>query len=272
MTGAVANAAANCEFVDVAVCDRVEHVATVTVERPDTRNAMSAQVRRELLSVLDTIEATNEILVVVLTGSEKTSSFIAGGDIAELRERNTVDQRKAGRQPRIYEVVANHRNPVIARINGHALGGGCELAQACDVRIALAGSKLGQPEINLGIIPGGGGTQRLTRLVGEGQAMRLVLSGEVIDAEEAAEIGLVEETHDEETFDERVYELAGSIASKSPIAVRNGKKAVKENAEVPLSSGLEYEYALLLQLFETADKNEGMDAFLENREPEWEGR
>jgi enoyl-CoA hydratase len=159
--------------------------------------------------------------------------------------------------------------PVIARINGHALGGGCELIQACDIRIAHEDAKIGQPEINLGIMPGGGGTQRLPRLVGEGHAMRLILSGELIDADEAADIGLVDEVYGDDSFDDRVYDLAESIAAKSPVALEFANKSVKAASRMDLEDGIEYEAELFAQLFTTDDKNEGIDAFFEDREPEW---
>ncbi|MFC6989700.1 enoyl-CoA hydratase/isomerase family protein [Haloplanus sp. GCM10025708] len=264
--------AAECETIDASVGDRVPHVATIVFDRPEARNAMNGQVRREFKRVFARAEEDDEVRVVVLTGSDETSSFVAGADVTELRERDPLEQREAGKRPRIYEVVAGSDKPIIARLNGHTLGGGCELAQACDVRIAREGAKLGQPETNLGIIPGGGGTQRLPRLVGEGHAMRLVLTGELIDATEAADIGLVEEVCDEETFDDRVYELAGAMAEKSPVALEFAKQAVQAASRMDLDDGIEYEAELFSLLFASHDKNEGIDAFLEDRDPEWEGR
>ena len=277
MTGDVdadtAAVAADCEFVDCAVGDRVDCVATVTLSRPDARNALNAQLREELTHVLDAIDAEGSgVRVVVLTGADEARAFVAGADVTELRERDTIEQRRASERPRVYERVADLRQPVIARINGHALGGGCELAQACDVRIAHERAKLGQPEINLGLIPGGGGTQRLAGLVGEGQAMRLVCSGELIDAAEAADIGLVDETYGDDDFDDRVYDLAASMADKSPVALEHAKKAVRAASRMGLAAGLDYESELFVGLFATRDKDEGIDAFLEDREPEWEGR
>ena len=262
---------AECETVDVAVGDEVEHVATVTLSRPDARNALNAQVRAELKDVLDAIEAS-DVRVVVLTGSEESGAFVAGADVKELRERGPIEQREASKRPRVYEYVDDLEQPVIGAINGHALGGGCELAQACDTRIAREDAKLGQPEINLGIMPGGGGTQRLARLVGEGQAMRLILSGEIIDAEEAGDIGLVDEVCTADEFDGRVYELAGRMADKSPLALEFAKKAVKASSRMDLEAGIEYEAELFAQLFAAEDKNEGIDAFLEDRDPEWQGK
>ncbi|MXR41031.1 3-hydroxybutyryl-CoA dehydratase [Halobaculum sp. WSA2] len=263
----------DCEFVDCAVGDRVDGVATVTLSRPDARNALNAPLREELKRVLDATEREGSgVRVVVLTGADEARAFVAGADVTELRERDMLEQRRASERPRVYERVADLRQPVIARINGHALGGGCELAQACDVRIAHERAKLGQPEINLGLIPGGGGTQRLVRLVGEGQAMKLICSGELIDAEEAADIGLVDEVHGDDDFDDRVYDLAASMADKSPVALEHAKRAVRAASRMGLDEGLDYESELFVGLFATADKDEGIDAFLEEREPEWEGR
>jgi enoyl-CoA hydratase len=264
--------AADCEVVDCTVGDRVDRVATVSIERPDARNALNGQVRAELKRVLAAVEADDEVRVLVLTGSEEANAFVAGADVTELRERDAVEQREASKRPRVYEVVDDLDLPVIARINGHCLGGGNELALACDVRLADERAKLGQPEITLGIMPGGGATQRLPRLVGEGQAMRLILSGELVDAAEAAEMGMVEAALAPEELDERVYGLAEAVAEKSPVAVELAKTAVQAGSRLDLEQGIEYEAELFAQLFATEDKNEGIDAFLEDREPDWEGR
>ncbi|MCT9096843.1 enoyl-CoA hydratase-related protein [Haloarchaeobius sp. HME9146] len=271
-TDDVLAAAEDCELVSVAVGDHAEGVATVVLDRPDSRNALNAQLRRELKAVLDAVEADSSVRVVVLTGSDESSSFVAGADVTELRERDAIEQRDASKRPRVYEYVDDLEKPVIARINGHCLGGGSELALGCDVRIAQEGSKLGQPEINLGIMPGGGATQRLPRLVGEGQAMRLILSGELIDATEANDIGLVDEVYPEDDLDDRVYDLAGKMASKSPLALEIAKKAVKAGSRMGLEEGIEYEAELFALLFANEDKNEGIDAFFEDREPEWQPR
>lgn len=260
------------EVLSVEVGEHAERVATVAIERPDARNALNGQVRTELKDAVAAAEADDDVRVLVLTGGEGSGAFVAGADVTEFQDRGLVEQREASQRPRVYETVDDASIPVIARVNGHALGGGCELAQACDVRIAESGAKLGQPEINLGLIPGGGGTQRLTRLVGEGQAMRLVLSGELIDAAEAKEIGLVDDVYDAEDLDEGVYDLAESMAEKSPIALEFGKKAVKAGSRMGLEEGLEYESELFVQLFATDDKDEGIGAFLEGREPEFEGK
>ena len=262
--------AADCETVDAEVGARGDRVATVTLRRPDARNALNAQLREELADVIDAVEG-DEVRAVVLTGAEEAGAFAAGADVTELRERDALEQREASKRPRVYEHVADCPMPVIARINGHALGGGCELIQACDVRIAHEDAKIGQPEITLGIMPGGGGTQRLPRLVGEGQAMRLILSGELIDAAEAAEIGLVDGVHGDDGFDDAVNELAASMAANSPVALEFAKQSVKAASQLGLEDGIEYEAELFAQLFATHDKDEGIDAFLEDRDPEWQG-
>jgi enoyl-CoA hydratase len=264
--------AADCDLVRASVGERVPGAATVTLDRPDARNALNAQLRAELKDVAAAIE-NGDVRVVVLTGSAEAKAFVAGADVGEFRDRDAIEQREIGKRPRVYEVVEGLSQPVIARINGHALGGGSELAQACDVRIAHERAKLGQPEINLGLIPGGGATQRLPRIVGEGQAMRLVLSGELIDAREARDIGLVDVVcADEVELDEEVYGLAEAMADKSPVALEIGKKAVRASARMDLQQGIEYEAELFTTLFSTKDKDEGIDAFFEDREPEWQGR
>ncbi|SFR63762.1 enoyl-CoA hydratase/isomerase family protein [Halogeometricum limi] len=257
----------DCDLVRLDVDD---HVATVTIDRPDARNALNGQVRTELKRLTERI-ADSDARVVVLTGSDEAKAFVAGADVSELRERDTFEQREASRRPRVYEAVENLPQPVVARLNGHALGGGCELALACDIRIAHERAKVGQPEINLGLIPGGGGTQRLPRLVGEGQAMRLILTGELVSATEAKDIGLVDVVCSDEEFDERVAELTASIANKSPLALELGKEAVKASSRLGLDDGLDYEANLFFQLFASHDKNEGIDAFFEDRDPEWRG-
>lgn len=271
-------------------------VTTVVVDRPEARNALNAAVREDLLTVFDAVaDAATEtpdaadtadpdtteaadtaalpaVRTVVLTGSDDAKAFVAGADVTELRDRGVVEQREASRDPRVYETVADCPVPVLARVNGHALGGGCELAQACDVRIARADAKLGQPEVGLGLMPGGGGTQRLPRLVGLGQAMRLVLTGDLLDATEASEVGLVDEAVDPAGLDDAVYDLATAIAANPPVAVRHATEALRASQHRDLDAGLDYERELFVDLFATADKDEGIDAFLDGREPRWRGR
>jgi enoyl-CoA hydratase len=251
--------------------DREGDVVRLTLDRPDARNAMNAQLRRELKRTLATVE-DSDARVVVLTSSAESGAFVAGADVTEIRDRTAVQQRRASDRPRVYEAVDDLRQPVVARINGHALGGGCELALACDVRIAREGSVIGQPEVTLGLIPGGGATQRLPRLVGEGQAMRLILSGDPVDATEADEIGLVESTHPADEFDDAVDDLATTIASRGPLALEFAKTAVRAGSRMDLEAGIEYEAELFAQISATRDADEGIDAFLQDRDPEFDGR
>ncbi len=248
-----------------------ERVATITVDRPEKRNALNGQVRRELMAALDALEADDAVRVVVITGSGD-KAFIAGADIGEFAERTPLEQRAAMEGRRVFTAIADFPKPVIASINGYCLGGGCELALACDVRIAARRAKLGQPEVNLGILPGGGGTQRLPRLVGLGRAMRLILTGELIGAEEAERIGLVDILVDDDDLADRTAELAGSMAKHSPVALKLIKEAVRASAEMPLSAGLEYERELFVTAFASEDRAEGIAAFLEKRAPEFRGR
>ena len=253
-------------------CTPEDRVATIAISRPEARNALNAAVRSELKTAVSVAEDDESVRVLVLTGDPDGKAFVAGADIKEFEGRNGLEQRRVSERPRIYETIAGASIPVLARVNGHALGGGCELLQACDVRIAHERAKVGQPEIALGLMPGGGGTQRLPRLVGTGQAMKLSLSGELIDAEEASEIGLIEEVHGDGTFDDRVTDLARTIASKSPVALEFTKQAIHASANMPLESGIEYEAELFTRLFDTEDKREGIEAFLQGRDPKFDGR
>jgi enoyl-CoA hydratase len=246
-------------------------VAVLTIDRPEKRNALSGRVRAELIAALDALREDDAVRVAVITGAGE-KAFVAGADIAEFAERTPLEQRAAMTGRRVFEEVAAFPKPVIAMINGFCLGGGCELALACDLRSAADTAKLGQPEIHLGLIPGGGGTQRLPRVVGMGQAMRLVLSGELVDAAEALRIGLVDLVYPAAELRERVLELARTIAAKSPVALRMAKSAVRAAAEMPLEAGLRYETELFVTAFASEDAREGIAAFLEKRPAEFTGR
>jgi enoyl-CoA hydratase len=246
-------------------------VTVVTINRPDKRNALNAAVRREIVEVLDRLRDDDEVRVVVFTGAGD-KAFVAGADIGEFADRTPLEQRTAMTGRRVFDEIAAFPKPTIAMINGFALGGGCELALACDLRVAADSARLGQPEINLGIIPGGGGTQRLPRVVGTGQAMRLILSGEIIGAAEALRIGLVDLVHPQAELREQTLRLAATIASKSPVALRMAKSAVRAAADMPLAAGLAYETELFVTCFASEDKREGVAAFLEKRPPSFHGR
>ncbi|HZB44517.1 MAG TPA: enoyl-CoA hydratase-related protein, partial [Pyrinomonadaceae bacterium] len=209
--------------------------------------------------------------VVVITGAGE-KAFVAGADIAEFEGRTAVTQRDVMLGRSLFTAVDAFPKPIIAMINGFCLGGGCELALACDLRIAGENAKFGQPEINLGIIPGGGGTQRLTRLVGEGKAMELILTGDMIDAQAAYNLGLVNMVVPAPDLEGKTMELAGRIASKSPVALRMAKEAVKTASRANLDEGLRREVDLFAICFSSEDKDEGVRAFLEKRKPEFKGR
>jgi enoyl-CoA hydratase len=250
---------------------REGRVAILTVNRPDKLNALNDQVRDDLLAALATLEKDSEVGVVVITGAGE-KSFIAGADIGEFAGRSPFDQRHAMRSPRIFDAMAAFPKPVIAMINGFCLGGGCELAMSCDIRVASDKARFGQPEIKLGLIPGGGGTQRLPRLVGAGHAMRLVLSGDMIAADEAARIGLVEVVVPHDELRAKTMELAQKIAAFSPLTVKIAKEAVRASERLPIEDGIVYERDLFCLCFSTEDKEEGVAAFLEKRPANWRGR
>ena len=251
--------------------EREGRVAILTINRPDKLNALNQQVRDEMLEILAGIEHDEGVGAVVITGAGE-KSFIAGADIGEFAGRTPFDQRHAMRSPRIFDIMASFPKPVIAMINGFCLGGGCELAMSCDIRIASEKARFGQPEINLGLIPGGGGTQRLPRLIGLGQTMRLVLTGDMIGAAEAKEMGLVEIVVPAEELRAKTLELAGKIASKSPLTVKVAKEALRASERMSIEDGIAYERDLFCLCFASADKEEGVKAFLEKRPAQWTGR
>ena len=251
--------------------DRDGRVAILTINRPDKLNALSQQVRDEVLAALAELEHDDAIGVLVITGAGD-KSFVAGADIGEFQGRSPMDQREAMRFPRLYDVMSSYPKPVIASINGFCLGGGCELAMSCDIRIASERAQFGQPEIKLGLIPGGGGTQRLPRLVGLGNAMRLTLTGDRIGAAEAKEIGLVDVVVPHEELRAKTLELAHKIAAMSPLTVKVTKEAIRASERLPLDEGIVYERDLFCLCFSTADMKEGVSAFLGKRPAQWQGK
>jgi enoyl-CoA hydratase len=253
------------------ILERRGRVAVLTINRPDKLNALNIATRNEIVAVFDELRADETVRVVVLTGAGE-KAFVAGADIGEFAGKTAHQQRAVMQGMRVFTVIEDFPKPVIAGINGFCLGGGCELALGCDIRIASSNAKLGQPEINLGIIPGGGGTQRLTRLVGEGKAMELILTGKIVPAQDALAMGLVNEVVAPEELEARVMEIANQIAEKSPIALQAAKEAVKTAARANLREGLEREIDLFALCFASEDKEEGVRAFLEKRRPDFKGR
>ncbi len=247
-----------------------EGVGTITINRPEVRNALSTQVLGDIRGALAEFRHDDRVGVVVFTGAGDRA-FAAGADIGELRERTFLDALASTMQA-VYDEVEAYEKPTIAAVNGLALGGGCELAMACDIRIAAENAKFGQPEVALSIIPGAGGTQRLARLVGKGRAVELILTGRIFDAEEALRIGLVTRILPPDELTKAVMETAWQILSKGPLAVRLAKLAVQTGFETDLKTGLVIERLAQAVLFTSEDKREGTSAFLEKREPEFEGR
>ncbi len=251
--------------------EREGAVAVVRIDRPDKLNALDAAVRREIARAMDRLARDDAVRVALLCGTGG-KAFAAGADVSEFAARAPDEQRRVYRRRRVYDAVAAFPKPVVAAIHGFCLGGGVELALACDVRVADASARFGQFEIRLGLIPGAGGTQRLARLVGPGQAARIALSGDVIDAAEAHRIGLVEILADEGEHLERARRLAERMARWSPVALGLVKESLRAAAETPLAEGLAIEKELFLAAFASGDGREGVRAFVEKRRPEFRGR
>ena len=246
-------------------------VAEVTINRPEKLNALNEAVRRELTDTFDGLAEREDVKVAILSGSGD-KAFVAGADVGEFAARTPEEQREVYRQRRVYDALAEFPKPLICAIHGFCIGGGNELALACDIRVADATARFGQFEVRLGLIPGAGGTQRLTRLVGPGQALRIGLGGDLIDAAEAHRIGLVEVLVDEDEHLDRARELATRMARWSPVALALVKKAVREAHERHLSDGLAAEREIFLEAFASEDGREGVRAFVEKRRARFRGR
>lgn len=245
-------------------------IGCITINRPEVRNALNAATIDEIRDLLNNWKKDSNVQVVVIIGSGDTS-FAAGADIAQLRERTVFDALEA-RMQSFYSELELYEKPTIAAINGYALGGGCELAMSCDIRIAGSNARLGLPELNLGIIPGAGGTQRLARLVGRGKAVDMILTGAIIDAEEALRIGLVTQVAPLDKLMETVRITAEAIMAKGPLAVRLAKLAIQTGLDTNLQTGLVVERLAQAVLYTSEDKREGTAAFLEKRRAEFQGR
>jgi len=242
-------------------------IATVTINRPDKLNVLNAQAKSELKEVFTQIKTDTSVDVVVLTGAGE-KAFVAGTDIKELTELNAQSGKEfSAKGQEVFDLIENLGKPVIAAVNGYALGGGCELALACHIRIASENAKFGQPEVNLGIIPGYGGTQRLARLIGRGKAMEMILTGNQIDAREALQIGLVNKVVPQAELLVAATSIAQQIASKGQVAIRMALKAVNMTQETTLSDGQRLEASLFGVCCDTGDFKEGTSAFLEKRKP-----
>ena len=250
--------------------DISESIATLTIDRPAVRNALNRETVEECLEALGELAGNDEAGAVIITGAGE-SAFVSGSDINEIRER-TRDDGLAAIASSLCSAVDHFPRPTIAAVNGYALGGGCELALACDIRIASENAKFGQPELGLGIIPAAGGTQRLPRIVGMGWAKHLVLTGEIIDAKQALAIGLVTSVTPPGQLALRARELAKKILRQGPLAARLAKVALNVSSRVDLDSGLLVETLAQAICYASEDKQEGAAAFLEKRKPKFTGK
>jgi enoyl-CoA hydratase len=256
-------------MADLVLVERDPPVATVLLNRPERLNALSDELMDELVERLRELDGDDEVRCIVLGGSER--AFAAGADIGELASSSAIELYYARRIER-WDAIRSLRKPLLAAVSGHCLGGGCELAMSCDLIVASETARFGQPETSLGIIPGAGGTQRLTRAVGKALAMDVILGGRVLSAREALAAGLVARVVEPEAWLEEAQRVAREIASKGPVATRLAKESVNRAYEGTLQFGLEYERRLLYLAFASEDAREGLTAFGEKRKPEFKGR
>ncbi len=251
------------------LAERSERVLVLRLNRPKQLNALNTELMSELVSALEEADRDPEVGSVVITGDER--AFAAGADIREMAEASPAEMLLRNNLA-LWDRIQGIGKPIIAAVSGYALGGGCELAMACDMIVASETASFGQPEIDIGVMPGAGGTQRLTRAIGKARAMEMVLTGRPITAREALELGLVNRVVPREVYLEEAAALAREIASKPPIAVRLAKQSVRRALDTTIDTGLEFERRAFYMLFSTEDQKEGMRAFVEKRRPEWKGR
>lgn len=252
------------------IVETAEAVTLVRLNRPEALNALNGQLMDELTAALDAAEADEAVRAIVITGSER--AFAAGADIKEMADQSYADMYKANFFSLGHDRIVRFRKPIVAAVNGFALGGGCELAMLCDFIVASEKAKFGQPEINLGVAPGIGGSQRLTRLVGKSKAMDMVLTARMMDAAEAERAGLVSRVFPHETLLDEARAIAARIAAQSPLAVMANKEMVNAALETTLTQGVQFERRLFHSLFAFDDQKEGMAAFVEKRKPKFTGR
>jgi enoyl-CoA hydratase len=255
------------EFKNI-ILEIKDSVGLIKMNRPDAMNALNSETLQELKEAVTQLKESDAVKVIVITSEGK--AFVAGADIGEMKDMSRDQAKEFSRTgQKVFSKIAKIKKPVIAAINGFALGGGCELALACDIRIASEKAKLGQPEVNLGVIPGFAGTQRLSRLVGIAKAKELIFTGDMVDAQTALSIGLVNQVVPAEQLMDTCMELANKIASKGPVAVKLAKKVINEGIEEKLDKGSEHESDEFAECFTSGEAKEGMTAYLEKRKPNW---
>lgn len=257
------------EFECIKTYQAAEGVGAIQLNRPDVLNALSLQTMRELVEAFEAYDADPDVRCIVIHGSAK--AFAAGADITEMADASTVEMLTRDQFSR-WERIRRVKTPVIAAVSGFALGGGCELTMICDMIVASETARFGQPEIKIGVMPGAGGTQRLTRAVGKARAMEMVLTGRMISAREAYEAGLVNKVCPANLYLEEAVALASQVAAMPPVAARLAKEAVLKAFDTTIESGLEFERKNFYMLFATEDAHEGMTAFIEKRPPRWQGK
>ena len=251
--------------------ERVDNIAVLKINRPDAMNSLNNELLNELNCALEQIDSDEQIRVLIITGEGR--AFVAGADIEQMSTMNVQQGKEFGVQgSAVFRKLENISKPVIAAINGFALGGGCELALACDIRIASNKAKIGQPEVGLGITPGFSGTQRLPRLVGEGKAKELIYTAKAITAEEALAIGLVNKVVEPQELLNAAMQMAKTIAKNAPIALKLSKEAINRGMQTDIDSSIAIENNLFALCFGTQDQKEGMKAFFEKRPPEWKNQ
>jgi enoyl-CoA hydratase len=249
--------------------DREELIAVVRLNRPEQLNALSSELMRELVGALENLDADEAVRCIVVAGDER--AFAAGADISELRDTPTIELYFGARLD-LWDAIRSVRTPLVAAVSGYCLGGGCELAMACDLIVASESAQFGQPETGLGVMPGAGGTQLLARSIGKAKTMDIVLSGRFLDAHEAERAGLVARVVAREAWLDEAKRMAGEIAVKAPVAQRLAKEAVNRAYETTLTAGLDVERKLFHLAHSTEDAKEGLAAFGEKRKPEFKGR
>ncbi|MBL1212722.1 MAG: enoyl-CoA hydratase [Ignavibacteriae bacterium] len=254
------------------IYSKTDGIATVTINRPEKLNALNSETMTELHTVFTAIKKDDAINLAILTGAGE-KAFVAGADIAELNKLNVISGKEFAEKGQVvFDLIENLEKPVIAAVNGFALGGGCELALACHIRIASENAKFGQPEVNLGVIPGYGGTQRLARLINKGRALEMILTGDMVNVHEAYRLGIVNYVVPQNELMEKVNKIASKISSKGQVAIRMAVKAVVSTEELSQQAGQNFEASLFGVCCGSEDFKEGTSAFLEKRKPKFEGK